>query len=321
MARLERISGPRQCGEGPHWDAPTQRLLSVDIPGQDVYRWDERRCVEEKLHIDFKNDASNPHACQTSLVVPIESQPDTYAISTGRALSVLEWSGGKHTVRDFVQVDDHRPTNRFNDGKCDPQGNLWAGSMGLQTSEPGSLPPGAGALYYISPEGAATRVLDGVTCSNGLAWNSSGDRMYYIDTFSYKVDVFDCDLTGPSIGNRRTVYDVKQKGAGGFPDGMTIDTSGNIWVAMYFASMVACIDPERGQVVQQLHLPASNITSCTWGGPGHDVLYVTSALHGLEPWQLAVQPGAGCTYRVTGLGARGAPNVPWRAELAALPRA
>lgn len=306
------------CGEGPHWDERTQSLLSVDIPGQDVFRWDERTRTESKLHIDFKDDASNPHACQTSLVVPIAGKSDTYVISTGRALSVLNWSGDRYTVKDFVEVDGHRPTNRFNDGKCDSNGNLWAGTMGLQTGEPGSLPPGAGSLYYISSEGGATKVLGNVSCSNGLAWSSSGDRFFYIDTFAYTVDVFDCDLNGPTIGNRRVVYDMKKKDAPGFPDGMTIDASGKLWVAMYFANMVACIDPERGEVVQQLHMPASNITSCTWGGPGHDVLYVTSAAHGLEKWQLDVQPAAGCTFRVTGLGARGAANVAWRAQLPGL---
>ena len=81
---------------------------------------------------------------------------------------------------------------------------------------------------------------------------------------------------------------------------------------------MVCIDPERGEVVDQLHLPVSNPTSCTWGGPNHDVLYVTSAVHGLSPWQQALQPEAGCTFRVTGLGARGAPNVAWRGDLPCL---
>jgi len=321
--RVERISGPRFVGEGPHWDARTQTLLTVDVVGQNVHRWDERTGAEAKLHIDFKDDPANPHACCTSLVVPVAGVADTYAISTGRALSVLRWGGGgSHTVTDMLEVEADLPTNRFNDGKCDANGNLWAGTMGLQTGEPGTLPPGGGSLYYISPDGGATCMQDNITCSNGLAWNSAGDRFYLIDSFAYTVDVFDCDLSRPRIGNRRTVYDVKKKGGQGFPDGMTIDASGKLWVAMYFGNMVACIDPERGEVVEELHLPASNVTSCCWGGPDLSVLYVTTAVHGLAGWQAGLQPGAGCTYRVTGLGARGAgESQAWRADLRRLPAA
>ncbi|XP_043227674.1 regucalcin-like [Amphibalanus amphitrite] len=319
MVRVERISSARMCGEGPHWDDATQTLLSVDIPGQNVYKWDERTRTDTKIHVDLKDDPSNPHACQTSLVVPLAGRPDTYVISTGRALSVLRWAGDQHfSVTDFTEVEADRPKNRFNDGKCDPSGNLWAGTMGFQSGEPGSMPPGQGALYHISARGAPTALVNNVTCSNGLAFIAAGDRLFYIDTFAYTVDVLDCDLSAPRVDNRRTIYDVKKRGAQGFPDGMTIDTSGKLWVALYFGSKVVCIDPERGQVVEELHLPVSNPTSCTWGGPHHDALYVTSALHGLSAWQQDVQPEAGCTFRVTGLGARGAPNVAWKAELPCL---
>ena len=81
---------------------------------------------------DLKDDPANPQACQTSLVVPLEGRPDTYVISTGRALSVLHWTDQHHTVTDFTEVETDRPSNRFNDGKCDPTGNLWAGECTAQ---------------------------------------------------------------------------------------------------------------------------------------------------------------------------------------------
>jgi len=258
----------------------------------------------------------------TTLVVPIQGQPETFVISRGSRLATLRWDGvseDKYQVSDFLQVEKESPhVTRFNDGKCDPEGCLWAGTMGQETA-PGVLPEGAGALYSFSSEnGTATVRQPGITLSNGLGWSPDGSILYYIDTSEMKVEAFDCDLASKTLSGRRTVFCLTSTRTPGLPDGLTVDSRGRIWAALYFGGQVICIDPTTGQVAEQLHLPATNVTSCAWGGVDGSALYVTSATNGLADWQRRAQPDAGATFRVTGLGARGPKMVNWKVNMDAL---
>jgi gluconolactonase len=161
-----------------------------------------------------------------------------------------------------------------------------------------------GSLYKIN-KGSITTMTGGISTGNGLAWNSNNTLMYYIDTNTRKVDVFDYNNGAGSISNRRTVYDFNTTGEAGSPDGMTIDASGNLWVGCWGGNQLIHVDTTTGRKARSVPLPTSNITSAAFGGPNLDILYVTSARSGLSETDLLNQPAAGSLFQITNLGVRG----------------
>ncbi len=195
--------------------------------------------------------------------------------------------------------DGHAPGHRFNDGRCDPRGRFWAGTMAIDAA------PGAGSLHRLDPDGRAHRILQGITISNGLAWSADGGTLYYVDTGGQAIQAFDFDLETGGVGRRRDVVDVP---AGlGRPDGMAIDSEGMLWVALWDGGLVTRWDPKTGALLDRVSLPVSRPTSCAFGGPTLEDLYITSARSGLGPETLAGQPLAGGLFRVR-VGARGVPE-------------
>ena len=322
MPDIEVISaGHGVCGEGPHWDAASQSLYSISISspadkGPDVIRWDERRRAEAGLVITPDPAPKTALSEFTTFVIPFRGQANTFVVSRGDRLATLRWDGAssEHELHSFARVDQHVPhTMRLNDGKCDPQGRLWTGTMGEETA-PGEPRVGAGSLYSVSRGGVVAAKQDGISISNGLGWSADSSHFFYIDSYARRVDVFDYDAPSGGISGRRTVLDTAAARLPGLPDGMTVDSRGRLWVALFGGARIVCVDPAEGRVAETLHLPTYNITSCTFGGPGLDALYVTSATFGLEPWQRKIQPDAGAIFRVTGLGVTGTPNRDWDAD-------
>jgi sugar lactone lactonase YvrE len=134
--------------------------------------------------------------------------------------------------------------------------------------------PGAGSLYRLDPDHEVTRVLAGVSISNGIGWSPDESRMYYIDSLTYAVDVLDYDTASGAIGNRRVFAS-----AGGdrvMPDGLTVDADGCVWVALWGGGALLRYRPD-GRLEQTLQIPAAHVTSCAFGGPGMDTLYITTA--------------------------------------------
>ncbi len=174
---------------------------------------------------------------------------------------------------------------RMNDGKCDPAGRFWAGTMDYEESR-----PIASLLVF---DGEARTVLDGVTISNGLAWAADRRTMYYIDTPTGRVDAFDYDEATGTVSHRRPVVEVE----GGHPDGMTLDDEGFLWVALWGGGAVHRYDPE-GRLAATVRLPVTNVSSCCFGGPGGATLFVTTSRHGLTPERRDAEPDAGRIFRV-----------------------
>ncbi|XRQ09864.1 SMP-30/gluconolactonase/LRE family protein, partial [Actinomadura welshii] len=179
---------------------------------------------------------------------------------------------------------------RMNEGTCDPDGRFYCGSMSYDQRE------GAGAVYRLDPDGSAAVVLDGVTISNGLEWGPDGDRAYYVDTATDRIDVFDYDREGGLTGRRRFAA------APGGPDGLTVDAEGGVWVALYGAGAVRRYAPD-GALDQVLELPVSKATACTFGGPDLDRLFITTSREYLDP---GAEPEAGALFACTP-GVRGVP--------------
>ncbi|MBA3260976.1 MAG: SMP-30/gluconolactonase/LRE family protein [Thermoleophilaceae bacterium] len=263
-----------QLGEGPIWDGREGELLRVDIARGRVLGWSP----------STGSAWSREHDGEVSAVVP-------RAHGRGRLLAIghriLLDDGDRADV--LATVEDDQPGNRFNDCKCDPQGRLWVGTMSKERAV------GAAALYRLSPGAEIERVVAGTTISNGLAWSPAGDRMYFIDSTTQRVDVFDFDARTGAIADRRTFAEIDP--LDGLPDGMTVDAEGGVWVCLFGGAAVRRYGVD-GRLDAVIALPVTNPTSPAFGGSALRTLYVTSARHRLSAEQLRAEPLAGAVLAI-----------------------
>ncbi|CAH1775554.1 unnamed protein product [Owenia fusiformis] len=293
---LEKVA--KTVGEGPHWDDASQTLMFVDIMEGTIIWWDYKTGA---IVNRYKTDEG-----PVTLVVPRRS--GGYVISTGRKLNHLQ--ADRTTVTPLAEEVDQGTQNRFNDGKCDPKGRLWAGTMGHEPV-PTQLELEMGSLYRLDLEGQLTKWVEKVSISNGLAWDLEKSTMYYIDSIPKVVYAFDYDNKTGDISNRRTAIDYsKCLESGdpkelGVPDGMCIDTEGKLWVACFFGARVIRFDPQTGKMLQTIPIPAARVTSCCFGGPNMDILYVTCSAFQVDENEWKKYPSTGSVFQVTGLGVKG----------------
>jgi sugar lactone lactonase YvrE len=267
-----------EVGEGPVWDVRTCRLVWVDILGRRIHATDPRTGATESFEVPLHVGA----------VVPRAAGGYVAALQDGF------WVVGDGPARRITAVPEARPGLRFNDGKCDPAGRFWAGTMAYDEA------PGAAALYRLDASGRADRVLDGATISNGLDWSGDGRTMYYIDSPTQRIDALTFDMATGAIGGRLTVVRIPDEL--GTPDGMTVDAEGGLWVALWGGGVVhRYVD---GRLDREIRLPASRVTSCAFGDEDLGTLFITSAREGLSDDDLRDQPLAGALFRVR-TGVRG----------------
>jgi sugar lactone lactonase YvrE len=269
-----------ELGEGPIWDARSSRLAWVDITARRLHLTDTVSGATETIEVPLAVGAVAPRAA-------------------GGFVAALQdgfWVVGDGPARRIAAIPEARPGLRFNDGKCDPAGRFWAGTMAYDEAL------GAGALYRLDPDGEALMVLGEVTISNGLAWSLDGATMYYIDTPTQRVDAFSYDPMTGEIEDRRPEIHVPPEA--GAPDGLTIDADGGLWIALWGGSAVHRY--LEGRLERVIGLPVSQPTSCCFGGAGLDELYITSAWQGLSPDARQAQPLAGALFCVRP-GVRGVP--------------
>ncbi|KAL5021521.1 hypothetical protein ScPMuIL_000676 [Solemya velum] len=291
-------------GEGPHWDARTNTLLFVDIGNGDVHRLHYTTGQDEIKHFGTDNLVVIPDD-DVGFVIPRKT--GGYMSGIGRTISHFDWDSG--TVAALAEVDQGSLT-RLNDAKCDASGRLWAGTMARPDGP--YIAPNLGALYSLSKDQKLTKHVDKIGVSNGIDWTDDNRTMYYIDSMSRQVWAYDFDIGAGSMSNKRTVVDFggeETMDTLGFPDGMTIDNNGHIWVACYGVGKVVCFDPETGKTLRTIELPdAKKTTSCCFGGPNMDELFVTCATYNLTPNQVKLEhPLDGSLFRVTDLGVKGRP--------------
>ncbi|MGE3313408.1 MAG: SMP-30/gluconolactonase/LRE family protein, partial [Limisphaerales bacterium] len=179
------------------------------------------------------------------------------------------------------------PGNRFNDAKCDPSGNLWAGTMAVDET------PAKGSLYRIGADQRATRKVTEISISNGLAWSADRRTMYYIDSPTRRVDAFDFDVDTGGISRRRTVVEITD----GYPDGMSIDERGNLWIAIWGGGCVACHEPDGGRRIARIEIPVRDVTSCCFGSG--DTLFITTAGRDVVDADRHRQPLAGGLFKAS----------------------
>jgi len=273
-------------GEGAIWNSALQRLHWIDIEGQRVFTHDPATGGNSACDVGRKVGAVVPRA-RGGLMLAVHE-----------GFAALDPGSGR--VELWPRPPEHDPAVvRFNDGKCDPSGRFWAGTMAL-VKGPGPL----GRLYRLDADGAMQVMLRDVGTSNGIAWSPDRGTLYFIDTPLLRVDAFDYDDATGAIASRRTVISIPP--GIGRPDGSTLDAEGMLWIAMYEGWSVTRWNPRNGELLQTIRLPVARVTSCAFGGPGLDTLYVTTARAGLTDGQLAAQPLAGGLFRVKP-GTRGVP--------------
>lgn len=248
-----------------------------------------------------------------TLILPIKGEKDKFIVSLDRKLLIVTWDGSSEkpsNIEKLYEVEDDQKellTNRFNDGKCDPSGRIWAGTMGEERVN-GKTVRGRGSLYTFQNK-TVTKHLGEIGISNGLAWNEKLKKMYYIDTFKSCVEEYDFDIENGKISNGKSIFNLTENNVGGFPDGMTIDTDGNLWVAVFNGYKVIKIDPKKPDtLLATIPIPAKQVTSVAFGGPNLDELYVTTARFTVDGMVLP-PPEHGGIYRITGVDARGYPGI------------
>ncbi|MPZ82788.1 MAG: SMP-30/gluconolactonase/LRE family protein [Actinophytocola sp.] len=283
MTRIEPVAGNRALvAESPTWDDRDNTLLWVDILRGEVHRFDpagDRDRVVARLPVPVGS-------------VVVRRSPGL-VVAAGMGFAVLDESSGELSWLATVDRGD-----RMNDARCDPEGRLWGGTLTVAQR------PGASGLYRLDPDHRLTTVLDDVALSNGLGWSPDGSRMYYADTVTERVDVFDYDLATGAASGRRTFVDLHEHP--GRPDGLAVDAEGGVWVAMARGAAVRRFDP-AGRLDEVLDMPTPGVTSCAFGGDGLGDLYVTTMCVGLSEADLVRYPQAGAVLRISDLGVSGLP--------------
>ncbi|KNE81806.1 MULTISPECIES: SMP-30/gluconolactonase/LRE family protein [Streptomyces] len=258
-----------ELGEGPTWDPATGRLIWIDILSSRVHGYDPATGRRTVFTTGQHVGAVKPRA-GGGLVLNLRD--GVALLSPEGAFSWLH--------------HDPVPNRRGNDAAVAPDGSLWAGTMTYDET------PGGGSLTRIAPDGTAVEVLPDSTVSNGTGWSPDGRLMYYADSPTRRVDVF--DVVGQDVRGRRTLAEIED--GAGYPDGLCVDADGCVWVALWDGGAIRRYTPD-GRLDRTLPLPVRRPTACAFGGPDLTDLYITTARVGHRPHPLAgsllVLPDAG----------------------------
>ncbi|WP_372932719.1 SMP-30/gluconolactonase/LRE family protein [Mariniphaga sediminis] len=263
-------------GEGAIWNHKTGELMWVNITGKILNFYNPKLKYNKEM---FTGQ-------MIGTVVPSESGKAMIALENGFYQFDPE-TGSKHFI---IDPEKEISGNRFNDGKCDPAGRFWAGTMSLEGKKK------AGALYRLDPKRTVHKMIEGVTTSNGIVWSRDQTKMYYIDTPTRKVMAWNYNNETGEISNPQTAIEVPEDM--GFPDGMTIDSEGNVWIALWGGAAVGCWNPETGKLLRTIDVPAKNVTSCAFGDDDLGTLYITTARQNTNEKELEKFPHAGGVFKI-----------------------
>jgi sugar lactone lactonase YvrE len=282
---MEEIVVSHKCmlGEGPIWDDHRKTVCWVDILHGAIHEYSPAQHV-------FKSISTGQMIGAIGLC-----RDGNFVAAMKNGFGMVNRNSG--TVRLISNPEPDLPGNRFNDGKCDPAGRFWAGTMS-HTDEPGK-----GSLYTLDKNFSVSKKMENVSISNGMAWSPDHKTFYYIDTPTFNVTAFDFDIISGEICNPRIIIRVSQKD--GSPDGMTIDQQGMLWIAHWDGWQVTRWNPDTGEKIYTIPLPVARVTSCCFGGDGLGDLYISSARIGLNDDQLKKQPQAGSLFVIKKSGFTG----------------
>jgi sugar lactone lactonase YvrE len=266
-----------ELGECPRWDAGRQEFLWVDILAG-IFR--RSTWQGGALHVTRTYQLDGPVGAVTT------TASGGYLVAVGTDAVLLDEAGGQRPV---ARLADHDTAVRANDGACDPQGRFWIGLMPYDTNR-----TGAGRLLRLDADSTTSLILGDVTVSNGVVWNSAGDRLYYADSATNVVWLFDFEPETGSVANRRPFFALD----GAVPDGMCRDDDDHLWVAAHGGGEVLRVDPDGTHVGTVTVPDVAGVTACTFGGQDRSVLFVTTAHIGMGPEARRQQPHAGRVHAV-----------------------
>lgn len=269
------IDSKSDLGEGAIWNYKTGVLLWIDITGQILNFYNPKTGFNKAM---FTGQ-------MIGTVVPEESGNVLIALQNG----IYDFDPVTGTKKLIVDPEEDKSDNRFNDGKCDPAGRFWAGTMSTTDKKE------AGALYRLDPDSSIHKMINNVSISNGIVWNADATKMYYIDTPTQKVMSYNFDNETGDISNPKVAIEVAPEI--GSPDGMTIDEKGNLWIALWGGSAVGCWNPETGKLLRKIQVPVKNVTSCAFGDDDLGTLYITTARNSTTEEELEKYAHAGGVFK------------------------
>jgi sugar lactone lactonase YvrE len=272
-------------GEGPVWVEREQALYWVDNKGRRVFR---RRDDGQLESFDVP--------LQVCCMAPRAS--GGFIAGTDKGFAAIDFDAD--SIEFIANPEEAIAGNRFNDGKTDAAGRFWAGTMDNAEKET------RGSLYRLDPDLSWARIDSGYHVTNGPAFDSARGRMYHTDSAPRTIYAFEVTASG-EVSDKRVFAQFGE--TDGHPDGMTVDSEGNLWVCFWDGWCVRRLSPE-GEVIEKIDMPVQRPTSCCFGGPDLDKLYVTSASLGIEEDSLEMQPCAGGLFLLE-TGARGVAQVPF----------
>lgn len=260
-------------GEGPVWHPNEKRLYWVDILAGDLYETTGDLSGYQQTHFNTQIGAFAFNA------------EGGFLLATAKGFA--HWHKGQDDLEYFWNPLPDREGVRLNDGKVDPAGRFWAGSMDFTNKK--------GQLYRLDPDGSQNAVLNNIGISNGLGWSPDRKTMYYTDSLQYTIFAFDYDLDTGEITNQRPFVQLPRTPAEIVPDGLCVDVEGCVWGAQWNGWGIVRYDPQ-GQPIQYVKVPVQRVTSCFFGGVQGDQLFITTAREGLSPEELSTQPHAGDVF-------------------------
>ncbi|MEO7243257.1 MAG: SMP-30/gluconolactonase/LRE family protein [Variovorax sp.] len=272
-------------GEGPTWSPRDGALYWVDILTPSIHRYDVNTHTDQEFKLGSMVSVALPKATGGLL------------IATPSGLMTLDPES--KSQRFVCHPEGDRPGNRYNDGKCDRLGRLWIGTLDMGAAA------NRGSLFRVDADGSWKKMDAGFTVANGLGWSPDNRHMYFTDSARRTIYRYDFDLMAGSIANRAPF--IVLDSADGTPDGLTVDEEGCLWVAVWDAWRISRYSPE-GRELLRIRIPVPRPTSCCFGGPNLDALYITSASLRLNAQALAAAPMSGGLFVVRNPGVRGLPE-------------
>ena len=283
------IASHHSCllGEGPVWNAALSQIIWVDIINGEIHE------------LSVKNGSMKTIPVNQMIGSLAICKNGNYIAALKKGLAFVDRANGEvKMIEDPLNLKEEI---RFNDGKCDPAGRFWVGTMSMSDIK------GIGEVYMLNKELHPKLKISKTTISNGMAWSRENDSFYFIDTPTMTVTAYDYNNLNGDISNPKIVIRVPQED--GSPDGMTIDNEGMLWIAHWDGWQVTRWNPVTGEKLLQIPMPVSRPTCCTFGGDDLTDLYISSAKEGLSDDELNQQPDAGKLFVVRNCGYTGMPTV------------
>lgn len=263
-------------GEGPIWDEIKQKLWWVDILSCRLNCYDP--VTKENRSFDVGEQIGAAALRKKGGLI--------LALKSGFAFFDVESESITPIENDFENAEN----TRFNDGKCDPMGRFWVGTLDYNLEE------GSGNLFWLNSDLKVDQKLDQLTIPNGMAWNSSADTFYFIDTIARKLYSFRYEKETGEISDQSVIYKFEEDL--GYPDGMTIDTHDKLWIALYAGRKVIQINPKNGQIDFEVRLQVPKPTSCTFGGEDFKTLFITTCREHMDESEIEKAPLSGSLFSV-----------------------